>query len=104
MMNHRLPHEMLRTHCCECSAPVDWVDVGVLAARGIDVSDLTTVLEASSAADLETWICPKCDTAGAFGLAQMAAEVADDDVDLRDADPNEVFRVQEIVIQPASRE
>lgn len=54
---------IMRTHCTECAAPVEWLTADDATHRGIDLSSAVAFLGEAA----EVWACTRCDNYGVMG-------------------------------------
>jgi hypothetical protein len=65
---HRQLAQIMRTHCTECQAPVQWLSVDEASARGIDLGPALTFF---GAAVEDVWACTGCSNFGVVGPTEF---------------------------------
>lgn len=56
---------LMRTHCPECAAPVEWLNPEQVGDRSIDLGPALQFLGETEPA--EVWACTRCDNYGVMG-------------------------------------
>ncbi len=57
--------QLMRTHCTECTAPVQWLTDDQARARGIDLAPALDFLGINRSDEI--WTCTRCDNFGVIG-------------------------------------
>lgn len=60
--------QVMRTHCNECGAPVEWLTAEEANARSLDLGPALQLLGVSEPA--EVWACPQCANFGVMGPSE----------------------------------
>ena len=60
--------QVMRTHCSECGAPVEWLTAAEARNRSIDIGPALQFLGISEPA--EVWTCPRCNNFGVMGPSE----------------------------------